>query len=303
MVTVLLRGGLGNQMFQYALGATLAQANGTALRLNTVYLQDRLPRRKYTYRNFDLDIFTMNDATCLTNLSQAAQRVPVPGLWLGIDTMRMGTRLLLGAEKVIREKSRAFDSGILKERGDLFLVGYWQSEKYFADAEKELRRTFRFRHPLEGEAREIARKIRSTNSISLHIRRGDYVALKHVEHVMGETNLSYYEKAASYMNEHSKRMGIDAPTFFVFSDDIEWCKERLKLPYPTVYLDQASAGPKASHHLELMSLCRNNIIANSTYSWWGAWLNANPEKIVIAPERWFANKANEDMIPRHWIRM
>jgi hypothetical protein len=303
MVTVLLRGGLGNQMFQYALGVALAQANGTAVKLDAVYLQDRLPRRKYTYRNFDLDIFTMNGTPCLTNLSQAAQRVPVPGFWLGIDFMRMGTRVLVGAEKVIREKSHAFDPGILEERGDLFLVGYWQSEKYFADAGEELRKAFRFKHPLEGEAKEISRQIRSSNSTSLHIRRGDYAALKHVEYVMGQTNLSYYKKAAGFMNEHSKRVGIEVPTFFVFSDDIEWCKERLNLAFPTVYLDQSSAGPKASHHLQLMSLCRNNIIANSTFSWWGAWLNANPEKIVIAPERWFANKANEDMMPQHWIRM
>jgi hypothetical protein len=303
MVTVLLRGGLGNQMFQYALGVTLAQANGTALRLDAVYLQDRLPRRKYIYRNFDLDIFTINDSPCLTILSQAAKRVPVPGFWLGIDFMGRGTRVLVGAEKVIREKSHAFDPRILEERGDLFLVGYWQSERYFADAEKELRRAFRFKHPLEGEAKEIGRQIRSSNSISLHIRRGDYVALKNVEQSMGPTNLSYYEKAACYMNEHSRRMGFEIPTFFVFSDNIEWCKPRLKLPFPTVYLDQASAGPKASHHLQLMSLCRNNIIANSTFSWWGAWLNANPKKIVIAPERWFANKANEDILPQDWIRM
>jgi hypothetical protein len=303
MVTVLLRGGLGNQMFQYALGVTLAQANRTALKLNAVYLQDRLPRRKYTYRNFDLDIFTMGEDPGLTTLSQVAQRVPVPGLWLGIDVMRMGTRLLVGAERVIREKSYAFDSGVLEERGDLFLLGYWQSEKYFADAEEELRKAFGFKHSLEGLAKEIGQQIRSSNSTSLHIRRGDYAKLKHVEHVMGQTNLSYYEKAASYMSEHSKSAGIEPPTLFVFSDDIEWCKGKLTLPCSTIYLDQTSAGPKASHHLQLMSLCRNNIIANSTFSWWGAWLNADPGKIVIAPERWFANKANEDIIPQDWIRM
>jgi hypothetical protein len=215
----------------------------------------------------------------------------------------MGTRVLVGAEKLIREKSRTFDSRILELRGDLFLVGYWHSERYFADVGKELRKAFQFKHPLEGAAKEIGRQIRSSNSISLHIRRGDYAALKHVEHVVGQTDLSYYEKAAAYMNERSRSKGIGVPTFFVFSDDIEWCKGRLKLPFPTIFVDQASAGPKASHHLRLMSLCRNNIIANSTFSWWGAWLNANPEKVVIAPKRWFANKTNEDMIPQHWIRM
>ena len=290
-------------MFQYALGVTLAQANRTSVRLDAVYLRDRLPRRKYTYRDFDLDIFSMNDAPYLTNLSQAAQKIPIPGFWLGIDYVRMWTRVLAGAEKIVREKTRCFDSHILKERGNLYLVGYWQSAKYFANVGKELRKAFQFKHPLEGEAKEIGRQIRSSNSISLHIRRGDYAALKHVAHVVGETDLSYYEKAAAYMNERSRRTEIEVPTFFVFSDDIEWCKGRLKLPFPTIFVSAASAGPKASHHLQLMSLCRHNIIANSTFSWWGAWLNTNPEKIVIAPKRWFANKTNEDMIPQGWIRM
>ena len=214
--------------------------------------------------------------------------------------MTTGTRILAGAKKLIRERTDRFDSRILEERGDLFLIGYWQSEKYFADVAEEVRKAFRFKHPLEGEAKEISRQIRSANSVSLHIRRGEYVAL---ENIVGKTDLAYYERAASYMNERSKTMGIEVPTFFVFSDDIEWCKEKLKLPFPKVYLDQASAGPKDSHHLQLMSLCRHNIIANSTFSWWGAWLNANPEKIVVAPKRWLPNNTKEDLVPERWIRM
>lgn len=301
----MLRGGLGNQMFQYALGVALAKANGSGVKLDAVYLQDRLPRgRGHTHRNFDLDLFTLNDTPCLTSLSRAAQGVPIPGLWLGIDFfMRMGTRVMAGGEKVVREKSLTFDPRILEERGDLLLVGYWQSEKYFTDVSEDVRKAFRFKHPLEGEAKEIGRQIRSLNSISLHVRRGDFAALKNVERVVGKTDLSYYGRAADYMHEHSKKMGIEVPTFFVFSDEIEWCKERLKLPFPTIYVDQASAGPKASHHLQLMSLCRHNIIANSTFSWWGAWLNADPEKMVIAPKRWWTNNPREDLVPERWIRM
>jgi hypothetical protein len=301
MVTVMLRGGLGNQMFEYALGVALAQANKTALRLDTVWLHDRLPKKKNTcFAHFNLDIFTLNDTPSLTNLSQAAQSLPVPGLWLGINLIITGARILAGAKKLIRERTDRFDSRILEERGDLFLIGYWQSEKYFADVAEEVRKAFGFKHPLDGEAKEISRNIRSENSVSLHIRRGEYVAL---ETIVGKTDLAYYERAASYLNERSKTMGIEVPTFFVFSDDIEWCKEELKLPFPTVYLDQASAGPKDSHHLQLMSLCRHNIIANSTFSWWGAWLNANPEKIVVAPKRWYPNDTKEDLVPERWIRM
>jgi len=301
MVTVMLRGGLGNQMFEYALGVALAQANRTTLKLDTVWLQDRLPKKKNTcFAHFNLDIFTLNDTQCLTNLSRAAQRVPVPGLWLGLNLITTGTRILVGARKLIRERTDRFDSRILEERGDLFLIGYWQSEKYFADVVEELRQAFRFKYPLEGEAKELSQQIRSANSVSLHVRRGEYVAL---EHFVGTTDLGYYERAANFVNERSKTMGSEPPTFFVFSDDIEWCKKKLKLPFPKVYLDQTSAGPKDSHHLQLMSLCRHNIIANSTFSWWGAWLNANHDKTVVAPKRWYPNNAKDDLVPERWIRM
>src|SRR6185369_15757697 len=303
MVTALLRGGLGNQMFQYALGLALARANRTAIKVDTVYLKDRLPRRNYTYRDYDLDIFTMNNTPCLTALSRAAHKLPLSGLWLGVNLVRTAGRKMAGMEKIVREKGTGFDPTILEERGDLLLVGYWQSEKYFAHAGEELRKAFQFKHSLEGLAKDISRQIQSTNSVSIHIRRGDYVALKHVANVVGPTNLAYYQRAAAHMNEHGRGVGNESPTFFVFSDDTVWCRTNLKLPFPTVYLDQASAGPKASHHLQLMSQCRHNIVANSSFSWWGAWLNANPEKIVIAPEQWFANKKSEDIIPQRWIKM
>lgn len=290
-------------MFQYATGLSLAKKNRTALRLDTTFLQQRLPRRNRTYRDYDLDIFTLSDMTRLTSLSRAAQKVPIPGLWLGADFMGMLTRRLIGLEKAIRPKSDAFDPAILEKRGNLLLFDYWLSEKYFADVEDDLRKAFQFKHSLEGETKEIAQRIESSHSISLHVRRGDYVALKDVENFMGKTNLSYYERAVCYMNEHIKRKGNDIPTVFVFSDDIDWCKQNLTLSLPTIYLERSSAGPKASHHLQLMSLCRNNIIANSTFSWWGAWLNQNPEKIVVAPKRWFAHKVNEDVVPQRWITM
>lgn len=303
MVTVLLRGGLGNQMFQYATGMGVAKRNTTNLRLDTIFLKEHLPIRNRTYRDYCLDIFTHSNVVSLTGLSRIRHLAPVPGIWLSLDFLGIQLRQMLGIQKVIRQKDLALDPAILEHRGDIILFGYWMSEKYFADAESELRNAFRFRHQLEGKAKEVSQQIRMSNSISLHVRRGDYVSLKTVKNSMGETDLSYYERAVSYLKEHSEKNGEEVPTVFVFSDDIDWCKHNLRLSVPTVYVNRSTEGPKASYHLQLMSICRNNIISNSTFSWWGAWLNENPLKIVIAPKRWFAHEVNEDIVPTRWMRM
>jgi len=118
--------------------------------------------------------------------------------------------------------------------------------------------------------------------------------------MMGDTNIPYYEKAVAYIAERVKD-----PHFFVVSNDAVWCRENIKIPYPVTYLDDASAGPKNAYHLQLMSLCKHNIIANSTFSWWAAWLNNNPEKIVVAPEKWYAGQVGGqgDITPTGWIKI
>jgi hypothetical protein len=303
MVTVLLRGGLGNQMFQYATGMGVAKRNATELRLDTIFLKERLPIRNRTYRDYCLDIFSHSSEVSLTGLSKIRHIMPIPGLWLCLDFLGIQLRKILGIQKLIRQRDLGFDPAVLEYRGDLILFGYWMSEKFFADVELELRQAFRFAHPLEGEAKEIGKHIKMSNSVSLHVRRGDYVSLKEVKSSMGETDLSYYERALSYVKEQSDRKEEETPTVFVFSDDIEWCRQALRLPFPTVYVAPSSEGPRASYHLQLMSMCRNNIIANSTFSWWGAWLNDNPQKIVVAPKRWFAKEVNEDIVPARWTRL
>jgi glycosyl transferase family 11 len=303
MVTVLLRGGLGNQMFQFAAGLGLAKKRGTALRLDTVLVKDRLRRRKRTFRDYCLDIFAVDQFAHLTGLSRVARDVPVPGFWSAVDCLAIAARGAVGLQEVVRGKSDRFDPAILEKRRDLLLFDYWMSEKYFADVEEDIRKAFQFKCPLEGEAKEIARDIQSSNSLFLHVRRGDYVSIPEVENTMGKTDLSYYERAVLYVKERSITEGLATPRVFVFSDDIEWCKQNLPVSLPAVYLGNSSAGPKASYHLQLMSLCRNSIIANSTFSWWGAWLIENPRKIVIAPKRWFAHKDTPDVVPQRWVTM
>ena len=300
MVTVFLRGGLGNQMFQYAFGLHLAKKNDVGLTLDTVHLNDRFPRKNFTYRTFDLpDVFAIEPH--LTPLSRAATAAPIPGVWLGFDLISMNLRQAFGRAKIIYEnETTGFNPEALDGGGDAILFGRWESEKYFSDIALDVRAAFSFRHPLAGAAAEIVKTIRATNSVSIHVRRGDYATKQAVKNLMGSTDLAYYHRAAEHVADV-----VGNPTFFIFSDDVEWCENHLKLPYKVIFVDPILAGPKAAYHLELMSLTQHNIIANSTFSWWGAWLNKNPGKIVVAPRRWYAddvtNVRARDIIPERWV--
>jgi len=300
MVTVFLRGGLGNQMFQYAAGLELAKKRNEDLFLDEVFLDDRFPRKEFTYRVFDLDIFSIEPR--LTILSKISKKFPIPGFWFVLDFFFIYARRLLGMTYFLKEgDKRSPENFSFKDRGNVVMWGFWQSQKYFNDVENEVRAAFKCRNPLEGEAAVLGKQIAASSSVAIHVRRGDYLLAKYAKLYAG-TDLSYYDRAVEYI------LGkIESPYFFVFSDDIAWCKENLKLPAraTVTYVDASSSGPKASYHLELMSLCRHNIIANSTFSWWGAWLNANPKKIVIAPKHWYVgNEAgSHEIIPEDWIKL
>jgi hypothetical protein len=288
MIKVFLRGGLGNQMFQYAAALGVAKKQGNAdIILDTTFLNDRFPRRQFTYRTYDLDIFNINPKFSL--LSEVSAQLPIPGLWLGLDIAAIQTANVFGVRKLLQEKEEhVFDESILHYEGSATLWGFWQSEQYFKHAENEVRAAFRFQSSRDEAIIEAKKEVASSNSVSLHVRRGDYLMPANSK-LHAATDGSYYQKAIDYVVSH-----VDSPTFFVFSDDIAWCRENVKTGHPTIFMDNTTAGPKASGHLELMSLCKHNIIANSSFSWWGAWLNENPGKIVVEPE---GNAA----IPKGWV--
>jgi hypothetical protein len=224
----------------------------------------------------------------------------VPGLWLGIDLALLKTKDFLGMLTIIKERSPAFDQRVFTAGSNVLLWGYWQSEKYFEDIKDEIRAAFAFKTPLAGVAKNIAENIRATNSVALHVRRGDYVTAANTRQLMGDTNIAYYERAVSYIAER-----VEKPHFFIVSNDAAWCKDNIKIPFPVTYLDNESAGPKNIYHIQLMSLCKHAIIANSTFSWWGAWLNNNPQKIVIAPKKWYPGGTGDenDIVPSAWVRV
>ena len=270
-------------MFQYALGLGLAKKNNTELVLDTTFLNDRFPRRQFTYRTYDLDVFDIKPK--FTLLSEVSARVPIPGLWLGLDIAAIQANNILGLRKLLREKEEhTFDGAIARAKGEVTLWGFWQNEKYFEDVKDEVRAAFRFRVSDSKAIIEVKKNIINSNSVSLHIRRGDYLLAANSKLHMATGGL-YYDRAISYIVERVK-----SPKFFIFSDDIGWCRENIKTGYPTVFMTHVSAGPKASGHLELMSLCKHNIIASSSFSWWGRGRNENPEKIMVAPKGLYRRK-------------
>ena len=150
--------------------------------------------------------------------------------------------------------------------------------------------------PFDEENQLILDKILETNSVSLHIRRGDYVSLDYVNKIHGVCALDYYKRAIEYITKR-----VNPPHFFLFSDDIDWVVENLKMEHPFTVVDINKG--KGWLDMNLMKQCKHNIIANSSFSWWGAWLNENPQKIIIAPEKWTARKQKCDIVPLGWVKL
>ena len=292
MVIVRLMGGLGNQMFQYAAGRAVAHRNRTPLKLDiSAFEQD--PLRSYRLHHFNIveSIATPDEVAHLTKRGS--------GIWKRIS--RRVERYLLPPYRrsVFAQRFDHFDPDILRLRGNVYLIGYWQSEKYFKDIAHIIRQDFTFRHTADPENQKLARIIANTNSVSLHIRRGDYVSNPITYQYHGVCSLDYYRAAVARLTQTVKR-----PHFFVFSDDMEWAQQNLKPDYPVTYVTHNGV-ERDYEDLRLMSQCKHHIIANSAFSWWGPWLCTYPPKIVIAPQKWFnkADRDTSDLIPASWIRV
>lgn len=177
-----------------------------------------------------------------------------------------------------------------------YLAGYWQSEKYFEDCTTQVQQAFTFQN-IDEKNKQIAKEIQSYNSVSLHIRRGDYVGVKEYEGICTE---DYYIKAIEYIKKE-----VDNPFFYIFSNDMEWSKKFIdKLNLPCTFITH-NVGVDSYKDMYLMSRCKFNIVANSSFSWWGAWLNSYKRKIVIAPKVWFHSVDDKysNIVPEEWIRI
>jgi hypothetical protein len=198
-----------------------------------------------------------------------------------------------------KEKHFHFDQDFMNIPDNIYIQGYWQSEKYFREISSVIKNDLQLKYPMGLKDKFFYELILKSNSVSLHIRRGDYVPGTYSDQVSECLSLDYYEKAIGQILQKNPDV-----VFFIFSDDINWAKENLPISRPVFYVDHNSTDANFQD-LRLMSLCKHNIIANSSFSWWGAWLNNNSEKEVYAPSKWFNSNArnldSKDIIPDHWM--
>lgn len=292
MVIVRLNGGLANQMFEYAMARTVAHRRQTSVRLDFQSLNaDR--KRCYCLGAWKINAAPASsvDYLRLRCVSKWHRMLNRPGPYY--------------AEPYVSEQSFGFDSNVLKAPRHCLLIGYWQSEKYFKEIEPIIRREFTLRAEPSAKTQEVAREIRASNSVSVHIRRGDYVSDPDSHRAHGTCSTQYYENAAAHIARR-----VDHPHLFVFSDEPQWVRENLNLPFSMTFVDHNSPGdsqaPGREHEdLWLMALCRHAILANSSFSWWGAWLNPEHNRIVIRPKQWARDPRFEprDLIPDSWIAL
>lgn len=293
MIAVRLMGGLGNQMFQYAVARQLAEAHHTSVVMDLAFFEN--PADVDTPRHYELDCFSLE-----AHFLAPSRRPGEP------DTSYAGTKgkLLLAKHKltgkawrVYREPHHNFDPHVLQLPDNSYLVGYWQTEKYFKPIREALLTDFGFKTPASGPNKTLLKEIQSTNAISLHVRRGDYVSNANASRFHGTKDENYYKKALAAIVPKCKN-----PIVYVFSDEPEWCKKNLRLGIKTVYVE---GNTKGFEDMRLMSNCKHNIIANSSFSWWAAWLNQDSDKIVVAPKVWFNDPSvdTSDVIPKSWKRI
>jgi hypothetical protein len=292
MVISNLIGGLGNQMFQYAVGRACSLRLSTSLRLDiSSFANYGLHQGFELQRIFSGTVVVANEMDVRSIL----------GWQFSSGIRRLVLRRSMAKfrrEEFIAEPHFHYWSGIRNISSDCYLLGYWQSEKYFFDVAAQIREDFSFRLPMASKNAELVDQISQVNAVSLHIRRGDYANNPRTTATHGLCSLDYYRASIQYVAER-----VQQPHFFIFSDDLAWVKNNLEIEFPHEYVDW-NQGEESYNDMRLMSMCKHHIIANSSFSWWGAWLNPKRDKIVVAPKNWFANQTDaSDLLPQSWVKL
>ncbi len=296
MIVVSLQGGLGNQLFQYATGRALSVAWGRELVLDLKWFDDVREKRGVTAREYSLAPFV---------LPASIQRVGRPGAGGGRIARLLAHfqgPFIPGFQRqfrLVREPSFQYSPDVFGTPGAVWLDGYWQSWRYFTAIEQQLRAELSTPRSMNHASLAMLDRIRCCSmAVCLHVRRGDYISNPSAANFHGTCDLDYYLGALPNMSR------IGNPTCFIFSDDVDWVRDNLRLPCETVVVD--INGPADAHQdLWLMANCRHFIIANSSLSWWGAWLGGSSDKQVFAPRNWFREDRRDtsDLIPPNWRRI
>lgn len=282
--------GLGNQMFQYAFYRMLKELDADT-KLDISEFKYRKHHNGYELQkifNIQADYASKKECNTLADVSKS--------LWTELRRDFFKIKLKTTGKALSEsDYSPHFNATLLQEKNAYFM-GYWQTEKYFKPIEGIIRKEFTFKKELDTSNLLVKEQILKTNSVSIHIRRGDYIKKSRVLNLGSVCTIDYFKQAISLMAEKT-----ESPHFFVFSDDMPWVKENLRMENIT-YVD-LNHEKDSYKDMQLMSLCQHNIITNSSFSWWGAWLNANPAKIVVAPNIWFRDVDMVDIIPTEWIKL
>lgn len=288
MIVSRIAGGLGNQMFQYALGRRLAARHNTQLLLDTSL-----------FATYNLHAFGLHHLNIQAQIADNSVRRWFPFRYGGSSWWRRWVRRDRGRPlQLVKERQLPFQPAVLDAADHSYIAGYWQCERYFDEIRPQLLQEFAVRSPQAGRDAELAALMQATNSVMLHVRRGDYVSDPAANRRHGTCDLDYYQRAVASLARDVGRLHL-----FVFSDDPAWCRDNIQLGHETTVVDHNDAS-RNFEDLRLMSQAKHFVIANSSFSWWGAWLGSFPDKIVCAPQLWFRapEMDGRDVVPTSWRR-
>ena len=295
MIITNIVGGLGNQMFQYACAKAISLELNLPLKVTFdmfgAYTIHNGPELERVF-SLQLEHASVRELRNLIGVLRASPFVRKLLTSKALSALR-------GSNFIVEPHYNYWDGLVTKAHNGVYLQGYWQSERYFENHVSTLRDDFTFRYSPSGVNAELQSEIRSQNSVSVHVRRGDYVSNPKTLSVHGVCSPEYYYNAIELVKSKVADLRL-----YVFSDDAEWASNTLKERYPDIIVIDHNHGEESYNDMRLMSVCKHHIIANSSFSWWGAWLNPNPNKIVVAPKQWFAADIDtQDLIPESWIRI
>jgi len=303
MIITWLSGGLGNQMFQYAAGLALAERRRTVLKLDVSWFRDD-PAYE-AHNRYALSCFNITEQFATQEEIDRVRGVQLTTTERWSVALARAVRLRRYAQRYAAPANWhmpptfAFYPQFFEQPDNTYLNGMFQSEKFFADAADLLRLHFSFRYPASPEVAALAARIRSGPSAALHFRRGDYARNATFAREIGVLDLAYYQRAVRLLRERSPNA-----TLYIFSDDIEAVAREFTPPGPHEFVRCVKPW-HAYDKIRLMSLCDHIAIANSTFSWWAAWLNPSPDKLVLAPDPWFDSSPHDasDVVPASWVRL
>jgi len=300
MVFIYMNGGIGNLLFKYAAGLGLATKLNVPLKLDKSYYHEKHYAGDKLNDFFDIPSFA-NILENIFNISTIESTETEMAFFRHSLFRKVLERLKpYYKRRIFREQRFSYDPNFFKANPNVLIKGYWQSEKYFSHVTSLVKKELTFKKSIQEKNKSFVDRLNQGVSVSLHLRLGDYLSHPVSKKIHGALPIEYYQRSVNHLQATIN----ERIQFYIFSDDIEWAKNNLHISADVTFIDN-SFNLTDADEMYLMSQCKHNIIANSSFSWWAAWLNDNPEKIVIAPQKWFNDgiRDTQDLIPEKWLKI